>query len=237
MSFLIETLKERMTTQRGAKPSGKLYMSAIGHKCARKIWYDFNEPQESTFNFKSIAAMKDGEDGEQRFIFRANEYLKDQVKLSDFQKRIELFDGKLSGKIDGIAHIYNVGEYAVWEHKEVAEKKFKTFKGSLLSWDEGYYAQAQIYMDCLNINKHWLTIGLAGGRDYEDCFTVYNPQYVSVLKERLDMIIHSRNELPRINDNPSYFICKMCEYSEKCHATKTVPAKSCEDNPRPFDIF
>lgn len=237
MSFIIETLKQRMTTQREAKPSGKLYMSAIGHKCSRKIWYDFNEPQPSKFEFKSVAAMSDGEQGEQRFIVRANEYLKDQIKLSDFQKRIELFEGKVSGKIDGVVHIYNTGEYAVWEHKEVAQKKFDAFKGTLLSWDEIYYAQAQMYMHCLDISKHWLTIGLAGGRDYQDCFTVYNPEYIKVLMEKIEVVINSRSNLPRINDNPSFYICKMCEYSEKCHGTKKIPTTSSEDNSGSFNFF
>ena len=122
----------------------------------------------------------------------------------------------------------------VWECKASGQKKFDEFvkikqrlgeKMTLKEWNFVYYIQAQIYMHYTNIDRHYLTVSLAGGRDYDSCRTEYVPEVAEQYRARAEKIIKAKEPPPRINEKPDFYICRFCNYKDICRneAIKTIP--------------
>jgi CRISPR/Cas system-associated exonuclease Cas4 (RecB family) len=120
----------------------------------------------------------------------------------------------------------------VLEVKACGQKKFDEFvklrhgygeKMCLEQWNEGYYAQAQLYMHYFRLDRHYLVCALAGGRDMAACRTEYNPEYAERLIDKVDRILQATSEPARVSEKPDYYICRWCPFKEICHGKKENP--------------
>lgn len=193
--------------------AGKMYVSSVGEPCSRKLWYDFHDPIASEFSINGILAMADGNEGEE--IMRRRLNLHSEIQVTDMQKRVKALGGRLSGKIDGII-IYKVTKM-LWEHKNVNEKIYKRLKESVLDWEKKYYDQVQVYMHELGIDSCLFTVATPGGRDFKDLVVEYNKSYTEMLLERAEVIMESEQPLYKISDNPDFWLCRWCQYKDRCH--------------------
>jgi CRISPR/Cas system-associated exonuclease Cas4 (RecB family) len=112
------------------------------------------------------------------------------------------------------------------EVKASGQKKYDEFvklraewgeKRTLERWNEGYYAQGQIYMRYFNLDRHYLVVALAGGRDMAACRTEFNPEYAERLVDKADRILQATSEPARVSDKPDFFQCRWCPFAKVCH--------------------
>ena len=169
------------------RPSrGYVGASEIGHICDAKLWLDFRKSSMKSFTSKSLFSMADGEYSEELTASRLRQTPGIDLTTIDpktgKQFAVDFFHGFVKGNIDGI--ICGVNQMPkkkmIWEHKCVGQAYFNKvqnlykkipYENILENWNPVYFAQAQLYMHMFNIDHHFMTIALAGSRDYLELIT------------------------------------------------------------------
>lgn len=221
-------------------PRTYLGMSSIGDPCERKLWYSFRHAMVKQHSAETIKRFEDGHAGETLQAARlrlvpAIELHTQQADGSQFGFRMigNHFSGHMDGAIYGLLQAPNT--WHVWEHKQVGEKKFnelKKFKAAvgekaaLEKWDETYHGQAVMYMHASGMSRHYLTCSTPGGRNTISVRTNKAPKKADALLAKAKRIITTDRPPARINEDPAWYVCKLCDYSPVCHGTQ-VPAPTC----------
>lgn len=206
--------------------------SLVGHPCARHIWYRYHGYPSKPFDAETLWRFEDGHRTEAVVIERLRQVVGVQVwdRTSEGgQIGFSSMGGKFKGHVDGIIrglvqapktpHVLEVkcaGEKGYAEFKklvfEYGEKK------ALERWNPTYYAQAQLYMHYMKLDRHYLVVALAGGRDMAACRTEYNPEEAQRLIDKADRILQATTEPARVSDKPDFYQCRWCPFAEVCHA-------------------
>lgn len=222
------------------KPRNYLGMSSLGEPCDRRLWLDFRQAKPSDFPAKTLAAFEDGHYSEDLTAERLR--LINGVRLithNDHGEQIGFVDfgghfrGHMDGQILGLSQAPS--KWHVWEHKCSSEQTYKRFrklldtmpeKEVLEAWNYKYYAQAQLYMLYAKSDRHYLTVALAGSREYQAARTEAKPSIGKRLRERARDIIASDKALDKVTEKIDSFDCKFCSYKEQCHGTE-LPTPNC----------
>ncbi|WP_152051805.1 hypothetical protein [Tautonia marina] len=207
--------------------------SAIGDECERKLWYSIRpEVPRKPFNAASIKRFDDGHRGEAIMAERLRMVPGVELWTEDDQTGGQiggtLFEGRFGWHVDGVIRglLQSPETPHVWEHKQVGQKKFDEFgklksslgeKLTLQAWDPVYYAQAVVYMELLDLTRHFLTVCTPGGRDHNACRTEANPTMARALLAKAQRILSAGSPPARLSERPEYFKCKMCDFHEACH--------------------
>lgn len=213
------------------KPRTYLGFSEIGEQCERRLWYRINQYPRLPFDAASLRRFEDGHLGEALMAKRLRmvegielHTAGDDGEQFGFSDLNGMFRGHMDGAIKGILEAPQT--WHVWEHKQTDEKKMndlrklkndKGEKNALEQWDFTYYCQAVLYMHYSGMRRHYLTVSSAGGRAYTSCRTDENNKLAFSLREKAERIIASPSEPARINENPSFYKCKFCEFRNVCH--------------------
>ena len=212
---------------------GYVGASSIGHECELYLWLKFRHPEKAApRKAKLILAANDGHSSEDI----AAAYLRQMpgIELTTLntdrkQHGFSRLDGQYKGHLDGI--IKGIPQAPVtphiWENKSCNEKKFNDLqnkiekygsKAALEQWNYQYYCQAVVNMHHFEINRHYMTVWLAGNRDLITLRTEANPGLAEQLKNKADRV--RKYEVPPfgISTNASFYKCKkeFCEFAEKC---------------------
>lgn len=219
-----------------------LGMSQIGEECWRKLFYSFRGATKRKISASGIKAIQDG--------FLQEDIMAERLRLLPFIELITVvengeqigfslvkdhFRGHADGMIKGIKEAPK--SWHVWENKAVNETKFKKLislknelseKLALVEWDIIYYAQAQIYMYCAKVERHYLTVETPGGRDAVSCRTEIDSKYVQGIIEKATIIITDNWNIPaKLSENREFYKCKWCEFSGICH-DGDIPLLNCK---------
>lgn len=247
ISVYDQTLYEidRMREKEKSKEKPRLYlgMSQIGEDCQRKLYYSFRIAKQKPMEAQGIRATEDGflqEDIMARFLSNVpgiELYTRDPenpTKQIEFLLLLDHFRGHADGIIKGI--LESPKTWHIWEHKSVNLKKLgnliklraeKGEKEALYHWDIIYYAQAQIYMHCSQLNRHYLTVTSPGGRDYISVRTEYNRKYAESIIEKAKNIIFGNTIPAKLGERRESYACKFCAYIPVCHDHE-FPDKNCK---------
>lgn len=228
LEAMFSAIKERQ--DRGRRDY--LGASLIGNECARQIWYEYNKYDRPDFEAKTLLLFEDGHRTEDLTAERLR--LVDGIELLTHNEDGEQFGfkhGKLKGHIDGKIRglIQAPAKWHIWECKSSGQKKFDEFKklslqdekSALQKWNMNYYVQAQLYMHFFDMDRHYTTVALGGGRDYASCRTEYDMSVALKYIDRAEKIISATSEPPRLSENPDFFICRWCAYKDICHNEDT----------------
>jgi hypothetical protein len=152
------------------------------------------------------------------------------------QYGFEFFAGRFRGHIDGVIsgilqapktpHLLEV-KCCNLKKFEGLKKKVAQYgtKNALKEWDFQFYVQAQIYMHFFDLTRHYLVCASPGGRDKTSCRTEYNKAFAEAQIEKARRIINAKEPPARVSENPSYYICRWCDFFDVCHVMP-VPAAS-----------
>ena len=244
----LEAMKRVMEAQQDTTRRNYLGASLIGNECARQIYYEYNGYPRLLFEAETLMNFEDGHRTEDLTASRLR--LVDGIELWTHDEKGEqfgfsAFEGKFSGHCDGVIRGLRQAPKTlhVWEAKCSAYKKFNEFKNAkqkfgdklaLKNWNTNYFAQAQLYMHYLQIDRHYMTVALAGGRDYDSCRTEYQPDIAQFYIDRADKIINAKEPPPKINDKPDFFLCRFCNFKEICHNAKNTSTLPAIRNKLPF---
>ena len=227
----LEALK-RICVEQGNKQTPRNYLGAslIGNPCSRQIWYSYKAAPKKPFEAETLWNFEDGHRTEDLIAARLR--LLPNIELwthkdDGSQYGFEALGGKFKGHIDGVIRglIQAPKALHIWENKCSAEKKYNEFqslkakhgeKQTLKNWNENYFIQAQLYMHFLQIDRHYMTVAKAGGRDIDSCRTEYQPEIAEKAIDKADKIINAQSEPMRISENADYFICRWCDYADIC---------------------
>ena len=221
-------------------PRNYLGMSAMGEPCDRKLWYDFRQLTRPKFAAKTLCAFADGHYSEdvtaerlkavEGITLEVDNGEGEQIGFVDFGGH---FRGHMDGQILGVSEAPKV--WHVWEHKCSAEKTYKKFTKALETlppaevleaWNLKYFAQAQLYMHYSGMKRHYLTVSLAGSREYSAVRTKYQAHVGERLKDRASDIIASNKPLDKITLKTDSFECRFCDHKPICHSNE-IPAPHC----------
>lgn len=220
---------------------GYLGMSQIGDSCMRKLWYSFRFAFRVSLPGYALRCIEDGHRMEDVMANKLRTVpgltLHTQNPRTGRQFGYSDHGGHFSGHLDGavLGLVAAPKTWHVWEHKSVNEKKFAALEKAklengeleaLASWDKVYFAQAQCYMHYAGLDRHYLTVTTPGGRERTSCRTHYDKTAATVLEQKALEIINAQTPPARISENPSFYVCKMCDAHTICHKKK-APNVNC----------
>lgn len=211
-------------------PRDYIGASILGGECTRQVWYDIRNATPPSFEINSILAIEDGYTQEEVMSRRLS--LLPGIKLytrdEETENQITIQYKEIKGHVDGvICGLKESKKWHVWEHKSVNEKKYNILKNlkiqdaenALEKWDYKYYVQAQIYMEGLDIDRHFLTVSTPGGRDFMSLRTKRKKSFMRVVDNLLE-IVKDDNPPGKISDKPEFYLCKWCRHKKICHDLK-----------------
>ena len=242
MATTLDALDAAMVASQDNTPRPYLGLSQIGDPCARKLWYSVRWASKRTIQASGLRAIQDGFGGEDVMASRLRMIpgitLDTVDPATGKQWAVRSESGHIRGHLDGvISGLKEDSSVHVWEHKQVNEKKWKQLQklvasdqgSALATWDETYHAQAQCYMGYTNLDRHFLTVGSPGGRDYLTVFTRFDEHAFAGLIERGYTIMDATDPPQRLSEKPDYFACTWCEFNPVCHGKKpaVVSCRTC----------
>ena len=233
-----EQLVEEMYAQRVRRDEPRrpnsLRPSELGHECTRRLWYRFRWADEhETFDGRMLRLFERGQLEEDRFIQElkwvgATVYAQDPDDPMQ-QIPMSLWNGQSKGFLDGVAEgvPFANNEYVLTEFKTHGDKSFKQLKkdGCAVS-KPTHFAQCQLYMHEHHL-KECLYLAVNKNTDelYAEYFD-YDEAYAKRLVQKAERIIF-RNDIPqRINEQPTFYVCKFCSANKVCHERER-PTRSC----------
>jgi hypothetical protein len=218
------------------KIRGHLGASVIGHKCARHAWYAFRWAWLTQHKGRMLRLFDRGHDEEHRirkWLEIAGHTVVDRHPETGAQFKFHDHGGHFSGSCDG--YVSAEGRLPVpkdrgWgtlEDKTHSDKSFSTLldKGVLQS-KLLHYVQSQLYM------KYFKTLWTLyfpvnkNDDDIEPQIIWHKPEVADYHSDIARRVIASPTPPPRISENSSWWVCKMCDYRDICHHDKE-PKRTC----------
>lgn len=198
--------------------------SSIGNPCSRAIWYAFKGMVKKPLEAKQIRTFETGN------------YLEVMLKEKIKRAAIELDDGRFlvpgrdrqlnifQGTPDAIIIINN--EKLILEIKTANDSSFNNFvKKGCKEWNPQYYSQVQAYMgftDGKVAGAYILVLNKNTGVLHDE-YLQFDEILYHELREKAKRISEATEAPERINKNPMFYLCSMCQYKEVCHGVKPAP--------------
>lgn len=146
------------------------------------------------------------------------------------QWRVSAVQGHFGGSLDGKGYLpenYPIKEQILFEFKTHNDSSFQKLKkeGMKLSKPQ-HYAQCCTYGYLMKLN--YVCYVAVNKNDDEIYIEVVelNHRTGEMLVLKAEKIIISQEPPPRMNENPNFWLCKMCAYRHICHA-EGKPEQNC----------
>ena len=190
--------------------------SSIGNPCPRAIWYAYKGHEKKPLTAKQIRTFEMGKILE--------EMIKEQVRLlgfplNDGAQFTACYDDEVKvfqGNVDGMLEID--GRFVILEIKTANDANFQAFvKKGLKTWSPSYYSQVQAYMGMKGVNEAYIVVLNKNTAELHDEHVQFDDIFYHELRAKAKVISESEEPPERINKNPMFYICAMCQYKEACH--------------------
>ena len=227
----LEAVNQAIEAAQDTTPRPYLGASSIGDPCSRKLWYGFRWAAAKSFTGSTLRLFEDGHRGEDLMAARLKAV--PEITLSTHaddgrQWGISDHEGHFRGHCDGFVKglLQAPQTPHIWEHKVTNETKQQKLvklkqehgeKNALAQWDAIYYAQAQVYMHCFGLTRHYLTCSSPGERTTVSVRTDYVWNHAEPLMAKAKDIITSDQPPTRLSEDPTHWLCKFCDFHSVCH--------------------
>lgn len=114
----------------------------------------------------------------------------------------------------------------LWENKGVNDKAYKKYMmGGIKKGNPVYYGQMQLYMAYLELEHALFTAENQNTCEIFCELVKFNAQDAQEFSDRGVRVVTANdvNEFPRIGKEESDFVCKWCDYHDRCWAPGAVP--------------
>lgn len=217
----------------GAETGNRPHLGAslIGHACERFLWMTFRWVDDKKFSGRMLRLFKAGNDFEPRIVAelrRIGVEVHDQAPDGK-QWRVTSLGGHFGGSMDGAARGFPEAPktWAVTEFKTHNAKSFKALlEDGVQKSKPQHYAQMQIYMGETGMER---AMYIAENKDTSELYCEwvhFDAVEYAKLKARAERVINANEPPLRCSNDPSWFVCKMCDFHEHCHGEK-APAVNC----------
>jgi hypothetical protein len=227
LNALVDQALEKQRSEQ--PPRDYIGGSLIGRECLRAIQFSyFNTPKDSGKDFK----------GRNLRIFAFGHCIEDLavewIRMASFDIRTKqsngdqfgfsVAKGRIRGHIDGVlCGGPDFLEYpALWENKSMNSKEWnKTIKQGVSEAHPEYAAQIAIYQAYMGLSDT-PALFTSVNKDTSELWFEMVPfdselaQKTSDKAVRILQACDSGDLLPRIAQKPDFYICKWCEWSDRC---------------------
>ena len=197
--------------------------SLIGHQCQRFIWLTFRWALTPEFAGRILRLFDTGQREESRLVeelrgIGAEVWDKDPVSGEQF--RVSACGGHFGGSLDGIAKGLPEAPQtaAVLEFKTHNDKSFNELEKSKVRGSKPqHFDQMTIYMGLMELTRA-LYMGVNKNTDavYTEWVEFDKPHFDNLM-ERAQHLIDRTSSPEPLSHDPSYYICKMCNFHKVCH--------------------
>lgn len=207
--------------------------SVLGDKCARKVWYKFRWAKAVQHTGRLLRLFQRGHDEEARIVKwlrDAGAVVYDRDPETGKQFRRERFGGHFGGSGDGkVGNLerFDLEGFGLLEMKTHNDKSFNLLASKgMFSTKPEHWIQMQGYMFDLGLS--WGLYSAINKNDDTLYFEIIRarPEIAEQYLDRAQAIIEARSAPPRASEDPTWFICKFCDYREICHKGHG-PDKNC----------
>lgn len=205
--------------------------SLIGHACERLLWLTFRWVDAKKFPGRMLRLFETGQLEEQRV---ARNLRRIGVELhtetpDGKQWRVSSLGGHFAGSMDGAGRGFPEAPktWAVWECKTSNTKGFKELQEKgLQKAKPQHYAQVTIYMGETGMDRAIYTCVCKETDEIYTEWVHFDPVEFAKLKARAERVINANEPPLRCSNDPSWYVCKMCDFHEHCHG-EAAPAVNC----------
>lgn len=196
--------------------------SLIGRECERQLWLTFRWVDKKKFSGRMLRLFETGQLAEARFVANLRRI---GVEVHDVtpdgkQWRVETLGGHFAGSMDGAGCGFPEAPktWAVLEFKTHGEKSFKELVAKRVEKAKPeHYAQMQVYMGLTGMDRAmYISVNKNTDELYSE-WIHFDSVAFAKLKARAERIITANEPPLRISTDPSWFVCKMCDFQEHCH--------------------
>jgi hypothetical protein len=198
--------------------------SVIGDEnCLRHLWYSFRWASHHKFDGRLLRLFERGH-REEAWIVEELRALGWEVQDVDpdtgEQRRFAYFGGHFGGSIDGavLGVLEAPKTWHLLEVKTSNDKRFKLLqKEGVAKAQPGHHAQMQIYMHALGLTRA-LYVCVNKNDDYVYTERVrYDREFAEAILRKAEGVIAAAEPLSKINEDPAWFECKLCDHRPICH--------------------
>ncbi|ABK45409.1 conserved hypothetical protein [Magnetococcus marinus MC-1] len=197
--------------------------SLIGKNCERALWFDFHWVTRSHHSGRLLRLFETGHLEENRFVAnlrRIGVTVLDVNPETGRQWQVEAHGGHFGGSLDGV--VLGVPEapqtWHVVEFKTHSAKSFKELQSKgVFEAKPQHYAQMQVYMRLTGLTR---TLYLAVSKDTDTLYgerISIDKNYADRLIDKAGRIIFSDRAPVRVYEDPSWWVCRMCDHHPICH--------------------
>ena len=205
--------------------------SLTGHACERFLWLTFRWVDAKKFPGRMLRLFETGQLEEARFVKNLRRI---GVEVHDVtpdgkQWRVSDLGGHFGGSMDGAC----VGlpeapkTWHVIEMKTHNDKSFNDLtKNGVAKAKPQHYAQMQVYMGLTGMER---ALYLAVNKNTDELYSErvdFDPVEFAKLKARAERVINANEPPLRCSNDPSWYVCKMCDFHAHCHGEE-APAVNC----------
>lgn len=204
--------------------------SVVGHVCERHVQYHM-------LAGLGLVERAIPEPRVMRIFDRGNTYeekARDWLKGAGFLfgrtrkgKSFQDFDGHFKGHVDGVITGWKKPGIecpiilpALWENKCLGSKSWKKLADSALyAYSSTYYAQVQLYMYYLGLERCLFTAVNADTMDLYHEVVQFNDRDAETYRSRVQHVIQACDMgemVPRHTQDKNHYICKWCNFSAGC---------------------
>jgi len=205
--------------------------SLIGHACERYLWMTFRWVDAKKFPGRMLRLFETGQLEEARFVrnLRRIGIEVHDVTPDGKQWRVSALGGHFGGSMDGAGVGFPEApkSWHVLEFKTHNDKSFNDLvKNGVRKAKPQHYAQMQVYMGLTGMERAFY---LAVNKNTDELYSErvdFDPVEFAKLKGRAERVINANEPPLRCSNDPSWYVCKMCDFHEHCHG-EAAPAVNC----------
>lgn len=199
--------------------------SQIGTECARALWYQFRHMDAPAFEGRTLRLFQTGDREESRLVENLRAVgvtVWDRDPDTGKQIRFTACDGHFALSLDGVGEGFRESSQPhTLEFKTMNDKNFKVLeKDGLEKAKPIYWAQCQIGMHLSGLQR----CAFIAVNKNDDSIYMERVKYDAAvgiqLVAKAESIIFADKPPAKLNNDPSFFLCRFCDYKHVCHEGK-----------------
>lgn len=199
--------------------------SQIGNECARALWYQFRHYDAPNFDGRLLRLFETGDREEERIVSNLRAIgvkVWDRDPDTGKQIRFTACDGHFALSLDGVGEGFAESSAPqTLEFKTMNDKNFKaTQNKGVQETKPQYWAQCQIGMHLAGIDR---CAFIAVNKNTDEIYferIKYDMAEGLKLVAKAESIIFADKPPQKLNSDPSFYLCKFCDYRDICHGGK-----------------
>lgn len=227
----VQAIYDHYVKQRKSEHRPHLGGSQIGNECARALWYQFRHVDRAVFDGRQLRLFETGDLAEARIVANLRAVgvkVWDRDPETGKQIRYTACDGHFALSLDGVGEGFvESSKPHTLEFKTMNEKNFQAMKKDGLQKSKPvYWAQCQIGMHLSELDR---CAFIAVNKNTDEIYmerVKYDAAEGMKLAAKAEGIIFAEKPPAKLNNDPSFYMCKFCDFRDVCHNGK-VPEVNC----------